>query len=278
MARVHSRRLAITALATVLVAVGAVLTPGAAYAAPAATSVSISSIKPQSGSTVVSGETVTIGGKTSSNLRGKTLAVQVKIGSKWQTLSATPKVSSKSDYSFTTKAIGIGATAYKVVFRATSSLAGAQASRTTTVFKWLYLSDQRVVESKESYGRYSPSARPAVVAGKDYSSAIVGRSARNLVSWSEFNLSFQCVSFMALGGVDDNSSSSSAGSSWVSLDGTTATSSKVTLKLGKTKSIKLNVADSMRLRLSVISPNQEAVSAVWGNARILCSKNVNPQS
>lgn len=274
------RRAKLLALASAFLITASVLVaPTAATAAgPAKTALSIKTIAPVSGSSVVSGELIKITGTSTRNLTGRTLVAQVKEGSGWRTLLASPKVSSTGAFSFTTKAIGVGATTYRVVFTATKTLSGATASKGTTVWKWFYLSDQKTVESKEYFGWYAPSAKPATVKGKDYASAIVGRSKNNLPSYSEFNLSYQCKSFVALAGVDDSSPTASSGTSWVSVDGTTAASSQVTLALGKTKTVTVNVADSMRLRLSVLSANKEAVPAVWANARILCQKNVNPKS
>lgn len=271
-------RVAVAVIAAA-VSVGLVAAPSPASAAER-TAISFTKIAPASGKTVIAGETVVLSGKASSNLKGKTLAVQVKVGKNWKTLSAKPKVSSKRTFSAKVKTVGLGKTTYRVVFPGTKKGRGlmkSSDSRSATVWKWFPLADQKAVASWAELGWNHPYAQAATMAGVYYPNAIVGRSQNNLLVWSEWNLSFQCKQFRTLAGADDSSPSDASGTSFVSIDGNTPANANVALKLGKPTALVLNTTDSMRIRLSAVSPNQNSVGAVWANAKILCQKNVNPK-
>lgn len=247
---------------------------------PAKTALKVTKIAPVSGSTVISGQQVQVTGTASKNLRGKKLTTQVRIGGAWRTLSAAPKVSSKGTFTFKTKATGIGSTAYRVVFKATTKgtrLAGSSASRAVTVWKWLPLAGQRIVDAEASHGWHEPHATVTTMAGVTYQDGIVGKAYKNRLNWSEYNTSYQCKSFTALAGADDTMESDATGTSFVSVDGEQIASTVVNLKLGKPARITVDLTDSMRLRLSVQGTNSTSLAA-WGDARMLCKKDVNPRS
>lgn len=249
-------------------------------ALPAKTTLKVTKITPVGGSTVISGQHVSITGTASSNLKGKKLKTQVKVGGAWKTLSARPTVSSKGTFAFTTKAIGVGATSYRVVFTATKSgkrLAGSTASRAVTVWKWIPLASQNVVEHKASHGWHEPNPAAVTMAGVLYKDGISGVAYSGRENWSEFSTSFQCKSFTALAGAPDSMSSSAKGTSWASVDGVEAASSVVELKLGAPTRINVDLTDSMRLRLSVHGTNGTALAG-WGDARMLCKQDVNPRN
>lgn len=249
-------------------------------APPAKTSVKIASIVPVEGSTVISGKQVRVSGSASKNLAGKKLTVKVKVGSGWQTLSAKPKVTSAGKFTFTAKAIGIGKTTYRVVFAVTKTgkrLAASSASRAVTVWKWLPLAGQRIVDSEAAWGGWQPHPSVVTMAGVTYRDGLLGWSRGGRVTWSEFNTSFQCRTFTALAGADDSSSGAAVGTSFVSVDGSDVASSLVDLKLGKPTRITVDLTDVMRLRLSVFGSSSAEVSAAWGDARILCKQDVNPR-
>jgi uncharacterized protein YraI len=245
---------------------------------PAKTALKVTKIVPTSGSTVVSGKQVTVSGTASKNLRGKKLKTQVKVGGAWRTLSATPKVSTKGTFTLTTKATGIGKTAYRVVFTATTKgtrLAGSSASRTVTVWKWIPLASQRIVDYQASHGWHEPNPEVVSMAGVTYKDGIVGKAYKNRENWSEFNTSFQCKTFTALAGADDSTASDATGTSFVSVDGEQVGSTVVNLTLGKPTRITADLTDSMRLRLTVFGTNGTSLAG-WGDVRILCKKDVNP--
>ncbi|MFS0866804.1 NPCBM/NEW2 domain-containing protein [Microbacterium sp. 179-B 1A2 NHS] len=268
-------------IATVVAVVGlSLITAPSPASAAERTAISITKIAASSGKTVIAGETLVLTGKASANLKGKKLTVQAKIGKSWKTLGATPKVSSKRTFTAKVKTVGLGKTTYRVLFPGTTKgrdLGKSNDTRSTTVWKWFPLADQRIVEYKASYGWYEPYPTAATVAGVYYPNALVGRSKHDRVAWSDFNLSFQCKQFRSLAGTDDTSPASSSGTSFVSIDGVTPGTASVPLKLGKPTPLTLNVTDAMRLRLSVVSPNKDVVKAVWANAKILCKQNVNPK-
>ncbi|MFI8632046.1 NPCBM/NEW2 domain-containing protein [Microbacterium sp. NPDC077663] len=267
------------AIIAAAVGFGLLATPSPASAAER-TGVVLSRIAAASGETIVAGKNIVLTGRASANLKGKQLVLQVKSGKSWKNLSVKPTVSSKLTFTAKVKAVGLGSTTYRVVYPGTTTgkdLARSTGSRTATVWKWFPLAGQKIVESKASYGWYEPYAQAATVAGVYYPEAILGRSKNDRPSWSEWNVSFQCKSFTALAGVDDTSSSASAGTSFVSVDGITPANASIPLKLGKPTAISVDVRDAMRLRLSVVSPNVDPVKAVWANAQILCKQNVNPK-
>ncbi|MEV5042680.1 NPCBM/NEW2 domain-containing protein [Microbacterium sp. LMI1x-1-1.1] len=244
------------------------------------TTVVLGKIAAASGGTVTAGKVIVLSGRASANLKGKKLTVQVKAGATWRTLSATPTVTSKQTFAAKVKAVGLGTTTYRIVYPGTTAgkdLSRSTSSRSTVVWQWFPLAGQKTVDSKASYGWYEPYAQAATMAGVYYPEAIAGSSKNDRTSWSEFNLSFQCKQFSALAGTDDSSPSDSSGTSYITVDSTTPSKGSVPLKLGKPTAISLNVTDAMRLRLSVVSPNSDAVTAVWANAKILCKKDVNPK-
>ncbi|WP_060915404.1 NPCBM/NEW2 domain-containing protein [Microbacterium oleivorans] len=260
---------------TAAVAIGLLAAPSPAMAAQR-TAITVAKIAPASGKTIVAGENIVISGKTSANLKGWKLKVQAKVGTKWQTLSASPTVTTKLTYAAKVKAVGVGATSYRVLFAGSKSRAASSATRAATVWKWFPLAGQKVVDYKASLGWAEPRSRPTTMAGVYYPEAILGKSRGNRVVWSEFNVSFQCQSLSALVGISDDSPSDSAGMSTVSVDGVTPAGATAQLKLGKTQPVKISVADSMRVRLTLVSPSDGQVEGVWANAKILCKKNVNP--
>lgn len=269
-------RLAVAGVAAA-VAVGLLAAPSPAIAA-SRTVVTVTKIASASGKTIVAGQSIVISGKASANLRGKKLVVQAKVGSSWKTLSASPKVTSNKTYKVKTKAVGLGKTTYRVVYAGSKKLAKSSATRAATVWKWFPLADQKIVDYQASYGWHEPYARAINMAGVYYPEAIVGKSRRDRVVWSEFNLSFQCKSFTALTGTSDDSPADSSGTTTVSIDGETPAGATSQLKLGKTQALKVDVTDAMRLRLTLVSPNDEIVEGVWANAKLLCKKNVNPKN
>lgn len=247
---------------------------------PAKTALKVKSITPVSGDTVISGKQVRVSGTASKNLAGKRLKAQVKVDGGWKTLSASPKVSSKGTFAFTTKATGVGAVSYRVVFSATKKgklLAGSSASRAVTVWKWIPIASQNRVDYYSSLGWWEPNPEVVNLAGVTYKDGMLGRSLRNREHWTEYNTSFQCKSFTALAGAEDSSASAATGTSFISVDGEEVASSVVQLKVGQPTRINVDLTDSMRLRLTVLGTSDKAVVAGWGDIRMLCKKDVNPR-
>ncbi len=246
---------------------------------PAKTTLKITKIAPTAGSTVISGKQVKVTGTASKNLKGKKLKVQVKVNGAWKTLSAKPKVTSKGKFTFTTKAIGVGKTSYRVVFTATKKgtrLAGSTASRSVTVWKWISLASQNNVDYEASHGWHEPNPETVTMAGVTYKDGILARAHGGRENWSEYNTSFQCKSFTALAGAEDSSPSDAKGTSFMSIDGEEIASTVVNLKPGKPTRINVDLTDTMRLRLSVHGTSGTVIAA-WGDARMLCKQDVNPR-
>jgi hypothetical protein len=276
----HARRLtAITLTATALTFGGLVGIAAPAQAAPAKSSISITSLKSSRGDQIVKGGKITIGGKTSTSLRKRNLSVYVTRGRATSKLNISTRVSAASRFSVSVPVnVNAGTVKYSLRFGGTSTVQKASASKSVTVAQWFPLTEQEIVDyrSDASFVRHSDVEQNVSVAGKRYDSAIAlpGPAQADSTSWSEWNLGHHCSSFDSKFGIGDDSSAGGRSVLAVSTDGSTRFSTE--LGLGQTASKTLDVQGAFRLRLTVLATTDSASRPAFPTARILCTSNPGP--
>lgn len=250
-----------------------------AQAAPARSSISITSLKSSSGDQIVKGGKLTIGGKTSTNLRKRTLSVYLTRGRSTSNLNITTRVSAASRFSVTIPVnTGAGTAKYSLRFSGTKTVAKASSTKSVKVAEWFPLTDQEVVNSGEQWGWSHPMSRDNVrVGGKTYTRAIATTwLGGNRSSWSEWNLGYHCFTFSSLVGLADDSSTGGVIRTAISADGTRRYSRDV--GLGAPTSVSFGLSGAFRLRIDAQSVADPDANVAFPSAKVLCTANPNPAS
>jgi hypothetical protein len=216
----------------------------------------------------VAGNYITVSGKTSPALKGKTVGLQLLNGRVWQTVGLS-KVSTLAAYTVKGKATMAGARSYRVyVSGATGVTGAATAAKTFNVYGWYHLSDLERVSSN----RFGPQLGVSI-AGTSYSRAIGNRDsffwAR--APYAEYNLSFRCTRFEATAGLSDLSASNLKVRMTTAVDSTEQDHG--IFGLGQKTNVAVDTAGAFRLKVQnhyVSGTDSSAGKGIWGNARILC--------
>lgn len=254
-----TRKIALSGAALV-VAVGLVLggiVPANAAAAP---KISIKLTRVSTSQTVT-GDNVSFTGTVSPQLRGKKVTLQRMDPGKSTWVSVgTATVSSKATFSVKGKAAGMGTNKWRATYTGTYSYKSATLS--TTVSRWLYLDDLNPVSDDLS------DFTTASVGGKTYTKGL-----SSTVWWREqasvYNLSYKCSSFISGIGLDNTTESGAKAVFYTDLDGAEKTWGAA-IGVGNGRAIQLDTRGAFRLTVGV-RPVAGRATAVFGNARILCS-------
>lgn len=256
-------RAAVAVVVAVLVAGGLMAAPAAYATTPKRSAiVTLTSVK-AAASPVVVGTRVTVSGKTSSNLKGKVVVLQRKVGTKWVDQAAKARVTSARTFTITTRASGVDHVAYRVIYKGNSKIKSAKSyGKALTVYRWKHLSKLDPKIKKNTY------SGPVSVNGKDYLNSL--RMVRNnyFRAYASFDTKRKCLTFEATAGTPDTNPISGKTIMSISHDGNLVTSQEV--RGGTSYRITQNIKNVLEIHIEREQGEGYLNDLALGDARILC--------
>ncbi|MCG2622334.1 hypothetical protein LVY72_10435 [Arthrobacter sp. I2-34] len=168
------------------------------------------SIKITSASTAspTAGQTITVKGRTSSGLAGRTVQLQQYSHKKW-TKVATAKVSKNASFSLSVKATAAGPLSLRVRADAATGIRSANSeTKKFTVFKWYDLVDSTPVSASATGSGIRFEGGPATINGVEYVNSLLGvlssLDTEDDVYIDMWVLGGKCRQFEATVGFDDD--------------------------------------------------------------------------
>lgn len=212
------------------------------------------------------GEQFALSGRTSTNLVGRTVELQINDGEEWSTLS-TGVVKPGSTFSLTAVATTAGRDQQvRVLAKATpTTLAVASAPTLFTVFGWYFLADRSAVE-----GHYYSDA--VTINGTTYADSVYDYDWRaGKTAHAQFDLGRKCTRFRSTSGVTDSSHSSGRYSARVSADDVERWRVDGA-GLGSSYEVDVDLTGALRVRFDdVMTAGDGDTYFAHGNARIRCA-------
>jgi uncharacterized protein YraI len=216
-------------------------------------------------SSVDLGAKLTFAGKTSKNLKGKTVALQIRAGGKWSTVTRT-KVSAKLTFALAVKATQAGKQAYRVYAPSTTTTkATASKAFGYTVWSWYNLGGTYVDNYASWDGDFS-------IGGKTFRDSLIisGLYDDPIDGWADYNVNYKCTTFRATIGMRDDSVTGAVRSFGLGIDSTTVNFG--TRGLGAGLAVTADITDAYRIRLSS-TPDGNKIDGrpVFGTPQVYCS-------
>jgi len=217
---------------------------------------------------LITGELTTVSGTASSDMVGKSVALQLKVSGQWTTVTQT-NIRANRTYSMSMRIGGPGAVTYRAV--ALSSTRWLQVERTITTWKWYSLVDQTIVDYRTRDSRLRPSSG-VNVGGRVFGTQLAWMSNGATTGYTDFNLGYKCSVFSTAIGLDDSSPSGSSAIFDVAVDGSPVGGVRRSISLGRPDTLTVEVTGGFRLRLVNEQAGLPRYSiAAWPNAKVLCS-------
>lgn len=211
------------------------------------------------------GAKIVFKGKTSKNLVGKRVQLQIKHGSKWAKVSSK-KVAANKTFRVAAKATKAGTQKYRLYASATKKTKAAKSKAYKySVWKWYSIAGTEV-DSTRLDGTDTRS-----VGGKKYRHSATfgwGPGGYNESGWADYNLNYRCTNFRATIGMQDNSQTGSKRTFSLSIDDTNVNFG--TVGLGAGKPVTANVSGAYRIRLKSLTANNTWGLGVFGTPQVYC--------
>ena len=259
----------LVAVATIIASISVAATPASAVSSSLGTVTYSQPGKVR----LITGELTTVSGTASSDMVGKSVALQLKVSGQWTTVTQT-NIRANRTYSMSMRIGGPGAVTYRAV--ALSSTRWLQVERTITTWKWYSLVDQTIVDygprgAFSSAMRLRPSSG-VNVGGRVFGTQLAWMSRGGTTGYTDFNLGYKCSVFSTAIGLDDSSASGSSAIFDVAVDGSPVGGVRRSISLGRLDTLTVEVTGGFRLRLV----NEQAgfphySYPAWPNAKVLCS-------
>ena len=213
-------------------------------------------------SSVDLGTKLTFAGKTSKNLKGKTVSLQIKSGGSWSTIKKA-KVSSKQRFTVSVKASQAGEQAYRIYAASTSTTKpAASKAYKYTVWSWYDIAGTDVDER----GAYTGTVK---IGGETFERSVYFSDWTNPY-WADFNVSYKCTTFRATIGLDDDSKTGAERSFSLGVDSSTV--SFGTRGIGMGLLVSADITDANRIRLNATANgNTQYGYPAYGNPQVYCS-------
>ncbi len=263
MKRFLSRRaLGIGLAGAMLITLAGVSAP--AMAAPAASSIKITSVKQTSGSNIMAGGAFYISGTTSTSLRGQWLKLQVKQGSSWASTTVGARVSSTGTFAIPVKGATLGSVAYRAVYWGSSIAQKAySATATATAYRWTQLSRTKPKSSRILQ------TTAVDINGTNYPNSLLLPRNNGFDGSAVYDLKRKCVRFRSTAGVPDTQPITGRALANILLDGNVAFSQ--VLVGGHSYKIDMSLSNILELRLERDYTSSAYHDLAFGDASVLCS-------
>lgn len=208
------------------------------------------------------GTKLTFAGTTSKNLKGKTVALQIRTGSKWSTLKKA-KVTSKLTFTVSAKATQAGAQKYRVYAPSTSTTKAATTKAYKyTVWSWYKIGGTAVDDRSMWTG-------DAMIGGVNFTKSVYSDWGTGDV-WADYNVSYKCTAFRATIGMKDNSSTGAVRKFTLDVDSTAVELGS--RGIGAGLAITVDITDANRIRLNATRDgNTIRGYAAYGTPQVYCS-------
>jgi len=212
------------------------------------------------------GKLLVFKGTAPSKLKRKTVMLQLKVGTKWQTV-AKSRITSKRTFKVQARATKAGAQRYRVAVAATRRTpAAASSSFGYTVWAWYGIAGDSVSSS-----RLYRSNGDASIGGRNYPESVVfGWTGYSVDGWAEYNVNYRCTQFRATIGLLDSSKSGSTRSFSLGVDSISVQFG--TRGVGAGLPVKADIAGAYRIKLNTLRDgNSIAGYATFGTPQVYCS-------
>jgi hypothetical protein len=235
------------------------------------------SIKITSTSTAnpTAGRTITVKGKTSSGLAGRTVQLQQYSNKKWAKV-ATAKVGNNASFSLSAKAKAAGPLSLRVHTAAATGIRAATSdTKKFTVYKWYYLVDSTPVSASATGAGIRFVGGPATINGVRYVNSVLGvltsLDAEDDIYLDMWDLGGKCRQFEATVGFDDDVYEAPAGIFAAFVDDEMHEIGRIAADEYVNSRIDIRDADRFALGMSWDGSSIGVGIAGFANAKVLCS-------